>query len=745
MIQPQTTSRRRLPPAAPALALAALALMAGPVASQSLERLPIVDQAIGAWFFPSRSDAMAEAERVVSATPAPAKARKWLAQLTEEPHVAGTPQEKVVAEYVHERLEEFGLEAEIVRYEVFLNHPKHVALRLTEPEQTELSLREDFLSVDKDSAARDVFPAFHGYGASGTAEGQVVYANYGTPDDFKKLDDLGISPTGRIVLVRYGEVFRGLKVREAEQRGAVGVLIYSDPADDGYMKGDVYPDGPMRPPSAIQRGSVQFLSLQPGDPSTPGWPSTDGARRLAREEMTSVPSIPSLPLSYGEAEKILRHLGGPRVPDDWQGGLPFAYHAGPGGASVAMEVEMDEGLKPIYNVFGRISGTDEPERLVILGNHRDAWTHGAADPNSGTAALLETARALGAAVAAGWRPRRTIVLASWDAEEYGLVGSTEWGEDRAATLQANAVAYVNLDSAVTGPRLGAGGTPSLRDLVRSVAADVPEPLQGGSIGDAWQKHLRSEWADKAPVELDRTDRPFELHLGTLGSGSDYTVFVDHLGIPAATFGFRGSYGVYHSVYDNFRWMEKFGDPQFVYHAVAARFFGLTAMRLASAEVVPLRFGSYARALRAELDKHRRKTVRLARKGETEDGWDPGSLDFGPVLGALDTLESAGEALDQTLAELIEREDADAARRVNDRLITLEQTFLSDDGLPGRPWFRHLLYAPGTTTGYAAWPFPELAEAIENKDAELFRHGTVRVVAALNRATRRLRETASAAR
>ncbi|MEE8526478.1 MAG: M28 family metallopeptidase, partial [Thermoanaerobaculia bacterium] len=677
-------------------------------------------------FFPSAVESQLEAEAVFLSTPNGAKARRWLFQLTEEPHVAGTPQEKKVAEYVRDRLTEFGLEVEMVGYEVFLNHPEHVSLKLVEPVEEPLALMEDFVDLDKDSTAHGMFPAFHGYGASGTASAQVVYVNYATPGDFERLEKLGISAEGRIVLARYGKVFRGLKVREAQNHGAAGVILYSDPADDGYMKGDVYPDGPMRPPSAIQRGSVQYLSLQPGDPSTPGYPSRADARRLSRDEMQTVPKIPSLPIAYREAEKILRRLGGPRVPDAWQGGLPFAYHVGPGGAAVAMEVKMDEGLKPIWNVFGRIPGSEEPERLVILGNHRDAWNHGAVDPNSGTAAWLETARGLAAAVAAGWTPRRTILLASWDAEEYGLVGSVEWGEDRAEDLGAHAVAYVNLDSAVTGDEFGAGGSPSLRDLVRQVAAAVPEPVAGGTVGEAWEKRMRSDWASEAPIDLSDPDADFELHLPPLGSGSDYTVFLDHLGIPCVNFGFRGSYGVYHSLYDNFRWMDKFGDPKFIYHAAAARFYGLMAMRLASADVVPMRFGSYAASLRENLQDLERLAIRKARSADPEaEGPAPLRVDFAPLYKALETFGNAGVDLDQAVDALIADADGNRAAATNAAILTVERAFLSADGLPGRPWFRHLLYAPGTTTGYASWPFPELAEAVENKDAELFKHGMER--------------------
>jgi N-acetylated-alpha-linked acidic dipeptidase len=443
--------------------------------------------------------------------------------------------------------------------------------------------------------------------------------------------------------------------------------------------------------------------------------------------MRTVPGIPSLPIGYGEAEKILRNLGGPRVPDAWQGGLPFSYHGGPGGASVELEVEMDEGLRPIWNVFARIPGSDTPERLVVIGNHNDACTHGAVDPSSGTATWLETARGLAAALQAGWRPRRTILLASWDAEEYGLVGSTEWGEEHAAKLGEQALAYINLDSSATGSKLRLSGTPSLRDLVREVAAAVPDPLAGGSVGKAWEGRLREAWARKGPIDLADPDAPFELHLPPLGSGSDYTVFVDHLGVPSVSFSFSGKYGVYHSLYDNFRWMEKFGDPRFIYHGVAARFYG-------------------SRSLRESLDALQREATRKRRaaSAETEAEALPIRPDFAPVLAALERLETAGEAADRAADAIVVSEDAAAAAAMSEALLRIERAFLSKDGLPGRPWFRHLLYAPGFTTGYAPWPFPELAEAVHEKDAALFETGARRVVAALDAASEQLRAAAALA-
>jgi N-acetylated-alpha-linked acidic dipeptidase len=679
-------------------------------------------------------EAQAKAEKVVVETVTPASARTWLAALTEEPHVAGTPAEKRVADYVLARFKEFGLSAEQVRYDVFLNHPKQVSLELVSPVIEKLKLREDPYDVDKDSSSDGMFPAFHGYGASGSAEGQVVYVNYGSPADFVALADMGISVEGKIALVRYGGAFRGLKVKEAQDRGAIGALIYSDPRDDGYGAGDVYPDGPMRPPSAIQRGSVLFLSHVPGDPSTPGWPSTPGAKRLARSEMTNVPRIPSLPVAYAEAEKILRRLGGPVVPRDWQGGLPFAYHVGPGGARVAMSVQMDEGLKPIYNVIATIIGSAEPEKKVILGNHRDAWTHGAVDPNSGTAAQLEVARALGAALKTGWRPKRTIILASWDAEEYGLVGSTEWAEANAADLQKNAVAYLNCDVAVNGSELGMSGTPALLALALDASREVADPKRGGSVGAGWEKRQRSSWASGTPVNIDAArDAPFFPRLAPLGSGSDYTVFLDHLGIPSLDFGFGGNYGVYHSVYDNFRWMEKYGDPEFLYHAAAAKLWALMAMRLAGADVVPLRHSTYARDLQVDLDNMRRDVIRRARSSELK-----GTMEFGQVLAALEDLRGAGEAADRAADAALRSGDAAAMRRVNDALMSVESAFLDPRGLPNRPWFRHMLIGPGLTTGYAPWPFPALQEAIEKKDAAMFATESTRVVAAIRAGAERLR-------
>lgn len=691
-------------------------------------------------FSRASADANAPFERIVLDTPTPDHARAWLFALTQEPHVAGTAAEQKVAEWVRSRFTDFGLDVEMVKYDVFLNHPKRVSLKMTEPTEAPLSLVEDSNARDNDSTPRGQFPAFHGYGASGTASGQVVYVNYGSPADFARLAEMGLSVDGKIALVRYGGAFRGLKVKEAQDHGAIGVLIFSDPADDGYMKGDIYPNGPMRPPSAIQRGSVQFLSLQPGDPSTPGGvPSTATATRLTRDQMTNVPRIPSLPIAYREAEKILRNLGGARVPDGWQGGLPFAYHVGPGRAAVEMQVEMDEGLKPIYDVIARIPGTTD--QVVVMGNHRDAWNAGAVDPNSGTAAVLEAARALGAAVKAGWKPKRTILICSWDAEEYGLVGSTEWAEDHAAMLTQKAVAYLNMDVAVTGPDFGASGTPSLRDVVREVVAMVPEPREGGTVGAAWEHRLKDAWAQSTPVALGGSDREFTMQLNRLGSGSDYTAFLDYLGVPSTDMGFSGSYGVYHSVYDNFFWMSHFGDPEFIYHQAAARIMGLLAMRVATADVAPLRFSDYGRALADDLDEIRTDVTRRARTAVDR----PFLPDFAPVLAAIADFDAAGRAADNAADRVLAAGASAAAARMSAALGQVERAFLNPQGLPGRPWFRHQLIGPGLTTGYTPWPFPGLREAVEKKDRAMFDAESKKVVAAIAAGTASLRAAAAIAR
>jgi N-acetylated-alpha-linked acidic dipeptidase len=724
-------------------------------------------------FAPASRKAQRDAESRALAVPTPEEARRHLRELTEEPHVAGTLADKKTAVDLSQKLQLWGWQSEIAEYEVLLNYPVpgSVKLEILRPEARPLKVTEDANPADKDSASPDAFPAFHGYGVSGDVAAQVVYANYGRPEDFVALEGLGVEVKGKIVLVRYGEIFRGLKVRNAQKRGARGVLIYSDPADDGYGRGDVYPNGPYRPGSAVQRGSVQFLSLGPGDPSTPGTPSVKNAKRIPFDEMngfelnTNVTvvneknervqvnkvkewekatgliredyfaTIPSLPIGYDSARPILEALGGPNVPAGWQGGLPVPYHVGPGPTEVHFAVTQDYKVRTIWNVVATIKGTIEPERWVMIGNHRDAWVYGAVDPSSGTASTMEMCRALGEAVKAGWKPRRTLVYASWDAEEYGLVGSTEWADEHAAELDQKAVLMLNVDSAVSGSTLDLDGVPSLRDFLLEAAGGVSDVRTGRTLRDGWVAKQRTAWAGGGPLDLDETiwnggpasaaslaaqPRGFSPQLNPLGSGSDYTAFVDHLGVPAIDVGFNGRYGVYHSIYDDFFWMERFGDPEFVTHATAARLYTLVAMRAAGAEVVPLKFTGYGEAIRDHVDDLRRMIARKVRAAE------PGAkppLEFvglPRLVEAVKNFQLQAQLADRATAELASKDGVPPEKlaRVNDALTRVERSFLVPAGLPGRPWFKHAIYAPGLTTGYSCWPLPGVRQAVIDTDPTL---------------------------
>src|SRR6267378_2897838 len=495
----------------------------------------------------------AEIERMIR----PDSLRRHLRILTEQPHVAGTPADRADAEYVLARFKSYGWDARLEAVPVYLNYPTASTLELVEPQQAALALREKGAPWDKDAYDSAAFGAFHGYGAAGEVTAPVLYANYGDVDDLKRFADWGIDVHGKILLVRYGKVVGGLKIRNAERAGAAGVIIYSDPADDGFAKADPYPRGAGRPEDAIQRGSVQFLSEGPGDPTTPGWPSRTGGKRLKPDEAKGIPRIPSLPLSWGEAKKILDALDGPQSPAAWQGGLPLTYHVGPGPAKLHLKVGQDYAVRPIWNVIATLKGREAPDQWVLCGNHRDAWTYGAVDPNSGTICLLEMARGIGALARMGWHPRRTIVLCSWDGEEYGLLGSTEFAEEHAEELSQKAVAYLNVDVAVAGKNFRSNGAQALTDVIGEAMADTPDPSRAGDIMKVTRDHAfsegKAEWARRNRERRWRgeAERPFAWSIPSLGSGSDYTAYLDHLGIPSADLRFEGLQGTYHSMYDDF--------------------------------------------------------------------------------------------------------------------------------------------------------------------------------------------------
>jgi N-acetylated-alpha-linked acidic dipeptidase len=657
------------------------------------------------------------------AVPDPKLAQQHLQALTAAPHWASSPEDYTTALYVADHFKAAGLQTEIVPYRVLLSKPRSILIEafdatgqkiLSNPTREHVDLPAGSAAARMQDDPR-VLPGFNGSSPSGDITAPVVYANYGRLADFQHLALLGISVKGKIVLVRYGEDFRGVKVYIAQQYGAKGVLIYSDPADDGSKAGQTYPDGTWRPDSAVQRGSVQFIPIYPGDPTTPGVASTPSLPESSRIPLDKlqydVPSIAVNPLSSADAAPILRALGGPGVPSDWQGGLNFPYRLG-GDTSVTAHVHLvqDAQLRTIWDVIGRIPGASDPGQWVVLGNHRDAWVYGAADPGSGSAAMLEAVHGLGVLLHQGWRPRRTIVIASWDAEEEGLIGSTEWVEQNLAAQHTadpiHAVAYFNTDVAVSGPDFKAAAVPSLRGFLREIAAEVPSPA-GGTVFGHWDKggSNRKHAPDSGP------------HVGNLGSGSDYTPFLQHEGIPSTDIGSDGPFGVYHTVYDNYDWFARFADPTFAYLQQQARILGLEVLHMADADVLPLDDQLYAHEIRSYLDQAQTRARTLNLK-----------LDFTEAAAASDRFATAAGAIHQR--QLAPQKDAAA---LDQALSSAERALLIPEGLPRRPWYRHSVYAPGEFTGYAAIVIPGVNEAIDALDATRAQAQLATLAQALDRA------------
>ena len=679
-------------------------------------------------------------EEQFRSVPEPQSARDHLRKLTAEPHVAGSKEDYATAVYVRDQMRSYGLQADLRQYDVLLPYPSQPSIvELVAPTRERLELQEPVLPEDPSSSHPKIIPLFNGYSASGDVTAPIVYVNYGLPSDYDALKKLGVEVKGKIVIARYGNSFRGVKAKVAEENGAVGLIIYSDPADDGYVQGDVYPKGPWRPLGSAQRGSVQYLFQYPGDPLTPGRPSIPGQSRLKQEEAHDLPRIPVQPISYGDARKVLEPLLGPVRPRGFQGGLPFAYHlGGTSDVRVRLKTEMDYQVRPIWNVVARIDGDTERERWVVMGNHRDAWTFGAVDPNSGTTAMLEAARGFGQLLKAGWRPRRTIILCSWDGEEFGLIGSTEWAEENAAELKEKAVAYLNMDVGVSGANFGASSVPSLWKTIRSVTKDVRDPKTGKSVYQQWQDRTRES---QPQAEVGSDEAVAEARIGALGSGSDYTPFLQHLGIPSTDMGFGGDYGVYHSAYDSFHWMSSFGDPTFVYHVAAAQVWGTLAMRLASADVIPFDYVSYANEIRDFFQE----SLRNAKRRRIEASFNEAAMNS-----AIDEFFREANRVDHERKELVTALESNGsnkdpvliakAKRTNDVLMSVERALVDERGLKGRPWYRHQIYAPGFYTGYAAQPLPDFRQALDERNANSANDALQRIVAAIQRATVALRRT-----
>jgi len=679
------------------------------------------------------SAAEAATEARFLAVPDPKLAEQHLRTLTQAPHMAGTLEDKATADYVAQKFRDAGLDTEIVEYKVWINYPLEISVDITAPAGVEMHgpTREHADGDPYDGDPRVVMP-FSGMSPSGDAEADVVYANYGTPDDFEKLEKLKIDVRGKIVLVRYGQNFRGVKAFIAQEHGAAGVIIYSDPFDDGWRRGDKYPTGPWRPDTGVQRGAVAYMFEFPGDPTTPGVasvPSLPDSKRVSPEQSAQMPKIPVTPLSYHDASPILQHLGGPESPREWQGALPFTYHIGPGPVRIKMHLKQDYQFRTLWDVIGRVRGAELPDEWVVSGNHRDAWVYGAVDPNSGTAAMLESVHGIGELLKSGWKPKRTMLFGSWDGEEEGLIGSTEWAEQHESEL-TGAPAYFNVDVAVSGPKFGASAVPSLKQFLRDVTKAVPSP-KGGTVYEAWQKvDEPGAPSTQSPTEaigdssrLHAASSKHDVPVGDLGSGSDYSAFQQHLGVPSTDISSSGPYGVYHSVFDNFAWFKKFGDPDFVYVQQMARVFGLESLRMADADILPYDYEEYGKEIAAYLD--------TARKRADAKFHEP-ALDFSTVNAAAKHFQEAG-------AKILSRQHnppRDPAR-LNAALRGTERALLVPEGLPHRPWFRHSIYAPGEYTGYAAVVIPGVNEALDKGDMARAKQQLAVLAAALDRAAKTL--------
>lgn len=662
-------------------------------------------------FSPANTGRLKPLESRLLETIRPENCRSQHRIFTAQPHMAGSVRNYELAQHVAKQWKEYGLEdVELIEHPVYLPWPIRYEATLVGSNK-KLSLKEEPLPQDKDSYNQDVGIPYCAYSADIDVTAPVVYVNSGNPEDYDLLAQRGVDVRGKIALARYSVPYsyRGFKALTAQRRGVAALLLYSDPADDGYKKGDVYPWGPWGPESHLQRGGIVYDFNLPGDPRTPGWASVPGGRFLSAESAVSMPTVAAAPMSYKDARLLLEKMTGPAVPAEWQGGLPFTYRLGPTSDKLHLVIQNDKKVRSIWNVVGRLRGAERPNEWVILGNHRDAWVFGGVDPSSGSATLMETARAFGELKRNGWKPRRTLIFASWDAEEFTLTGSTEWGELEAERLQAGALAYLNVDSSASGNNFTAASVPALADFLREVARDVPDP-SGGSIYDAWLRQTKKEAKDAKQPEV--TTR--------LGSGSDYTVFLNFLGLAVADLTFDGPYGVYHSIYDSFTWVDRVGDPGYYYHAAMGRYWAVAALRLSECDYAPLDYAAYAQEVQSYLDE----TAQLARRLRVD-------VDFRQVRDAAKVWEKNGRLALETARTAVAAGDMARVERVHRGLMKVERALLDPEGLVGRPWFKHLIYAPRPT--YKPLVLPGLTEAIEARDQSRAKLEVERLTRALKRA------------
>ncbi len=668
----------------------------------------------------------------------------WLKRMSSAPNHVGSAHNKANAEASLALFKSWGWDARIETFQVLYPTPITTTVEMVSPQQIKLGGQEPALAEDDTSGnTADALPPYVAFQGDGDVTADLVYVNFGMPDDYEALARRGIDVKGKIVIARYGGGWRGLKPKLAQDHGAAGCIIYSDPAEDGYGQGDPYPRGGARPPQSVQRGSVVDMAINPGDPLTPGIGATADAQRLTRETAPTILKIPTLPMSYADATKLLSQLGGRRAPASFRGGLPFAYHlGGNGGVKVHLAVKSDWSLKPVYNVIAMIKGAKYPDQWVVRGNHHDGWVFGAADPLSGNVAMLSEAKALGGLLKTGWRPDRTIVYASWDAEEPGLIGSTEWAEQHAAELKAKALIYINTDGNGRG-FLGVQGSHDYQHLVNSVAEDVTDPQTGKSVAERLRASIIAGAYDHertSPEALAAAEKGGDVPIGPLGSGSDYSGFLQHLGLASLNLGYGGedeSGGVYHSIYDSYHHMTTFDDPGLVYGAVLSKTVGRLVLRIADSDTPPQRFGDFAstvagylgevKKLAADRRAEDEKRLKLTEAGAFKSSTDPKDpvgpptavamtphIEFAALEDAVDQLKKSATAYDAAYAKRGAALSPAARGKLNTMLADIDQLLVDAKGLPGRPWFVNMVYAPGRFTGYGAKTLPGVREAIEER-------------------------------
>lgn len=691
-------------------------------------------------YSPETAQAELQWENKFQDIPSPGNQRTYMQRLSARPHHVGSAYDLDNAQWILARFQEWGLDAHIESFDVLFPTPKTRVVEMLEPVKFTAKLEEPALAIDPTSGQKsEQLPTYNAYSIDGDVTGPLVFVNYGLPKDYEELERLGVSVKGAIVIAKYGNSWRGIKPKVAAEHGAIGCLIYSDPRDDGYFEDDIFPAGPMRNPNGVQRGSVMdFASSNPGDPLTPGVGATPDAKRLPLKEAKSITKIPVLPISYGDAQPLLAALKGPMAPEEWRGGLAIAYHAGPGPAKVHLKVESNWDIKKVNDVIAKIPGTSAAEEWIVRGNHHDAWVNGAEDPVSGQVALLEEARAFSELLKQGWKPRRTIIYCAWDGEEPMLLGSTEWAEAHADELRQHAAVYLNTDGNGRG-FLGMGGSHSLEQFMNGVAKNIQDPESKMTV---WQRRQLADIAQaKTPEERKELRERADLRIDALGSGTDYTAFLDHLGVATLDMAYAGedNQGIYHSIYDDFFWYTHFSDSDFVYGKALSQTVGTAVMRLADAEILPFDFTDQVDTIEKytkELEKlltDKQNQIR-ERNLELEQGVFKATLDprhptvapphedvppfinFAPMENAAQVLARAAERYRKAMTDAQPKLTADnsALANLNKTLMQTERALTNADGLPRRSWYKHLLYAPGVYTGYGVKTVPGVREGIEQK-------------------------------